>query len=218
MKINTGELIKTLRQNTLEGDGTLSPNHAHATPRGAAIARWVADHFASISRLVPPLLDVVSLTHRVIGSFSMGAIAYGVHKPSNNYIPLWNEYMPRGAGPVVVPPPPALAADAKQKRVVYVPSCVTRMMGPARGDEAAGDEAAHAKFMVAALQGRVRSCGARGPRRHMLRHDHGIARLPRRRRLAVGGARGSASRGLRARPAADRVRHFAVSAADERED
>jgi len=31
--------------------------------------------------------------------------------------------------------------------VVYLPSCVTRMMGPARNDAAAGEEAVHAKLM-----------------------------------------------------------------------
>ena len=38
------------------------------------------------------------------------------------------------------------AAGARRKRVVYVPACVTRMMGPARGDDGAGDDAVHAKL------------------------------------------------------------------------
>jgi len=144
VKINTGELIKTLRQNTLEGDGTMSPQH---TPRFAGFAAALAANFGTVSRLVPPLLDVVSLTHKLIGNLPMSTIAWGSWRVSNNYMPLWNKYMPRGAHPVVAPPAPEVAPDAKAKRVVYVPSCVTRMMGPSRGDEAAGEDAVHAKFM-----------------------------------------------------------------------
>jgi len=146
VKINTGELIKTLRQNTLEGDGTMSVG-GPAAPRGAALAGILASNFGTVSKLVPPLLDVVSLTHRMIGNFPMSKVAWGSWAVSNNYLPLWNKYMPRGAQPVVVPPAPEVAEHAKPKRVVYLPSCVTRMMGPARGDEAAGDDAVHAKFM-----------------------------------------------------------------------
>ena len=64
----------------------------------------------------------------------MSKIAFGSWAVSNNYLPLWNQYMPRGASRLSPPPPPAAdVADAK-KRVVYLPSCVTRMMGPSRGD------------------------------------------------------------------------------------
>jgi len=146
VKINTGELIKTLRQNTLEGDGTMSVG-GPATPRGAALAAMLAANFGTVTKLVPPLLDVVSLTHRLLGNLPMATLTWGPWRVSNNYLPLWNKYMPRGAQPVVVPTPPKVAADAKPKRVVYVPSCVTRMMGPARGDADAGDEAVHTKFM-----------------------------------------------------------------------
>jgi len=54
--------------------------------------------------------------------------------------------MPRGAQPIQYPPPAAEGAT-ERKKVVYVPSCVTRMMGPARGDADAGEEAVHAKLM-----------------------------------------------------------------------
>merc|ERR1719247_451227 len=77
----------------------------------------------------------------------MSLIAGTAHGVSNNYLPLWNQYMPRGAKALAVPPPlPAELADEK-KRVVYLPSCVTRMMGPSRGDADAGDDAVHAKFL-----------------------------------------------------------------------
>ena len=148
-QINTGELIKTLRQNTLEGDGTLSVG-GPATPRGARLAAWIATNFGTVSTLVPPFLNVVSFAHRLIGTTVMNPIAWGAWGVSNNYLPLWNKYMPRGATPLAPPAPaePSVATrpDAKRKRVVYVPACVTRMMGPARGDEGAGEDAVHDKL------------------------------------------------------------------------
>jgi len=151
VKINTGELIKTLRQNTLEGDGTLSVG-GPASERGASVAAVVANNFGSISQLIPPFLNVVSLAHRVLGTWTMGRIGWGSWRVSNNYLPLWNQYMPRGASPLNPPPPPTDAdaessmASRRAKQVVYLPSCVTRMMGPARGDEAAGAASVHDKF------------------------------------------------------------------------
>jgi len=153
VKINTGELIKTLRQNTLEGDGSLSVG-GPASERGAALAAMVANHFGPISLMIPPFLNVVSLAHRILGTWPMGAIASTAWGVSNNYLPLWNRYMPRGATPLNPPPAaPAVEADApmtsrKARRVVYLPSCVTRMMGPARGDEAAGSASVHDKFFA----------------------------------------------------------------------
>ena len=38
-----------------------------------------------------------------------------------------------------LPPPPEARAEGSKKKVVYLPSCVTRMMGPARGDAGAPD-------------------------------------------------------------------------------
>ena len=151
VKINTGELIKTLRQNTLEGDGTMSVG-GPASERGAALATMVANNFGPISRAIPPLLNVVSLAHRIIGNLPMTAIATTAWGVSNNYLPLWNQYMPRGAGPLNAPPTVDAEAEGassltkRAKRVVYLPSCVTRMMGPARGDDDAGTDAVHDKF------------------------------------------------------------------------
>ena len=139
VKINTGELIKSLRQKALEGSSE------EATPRYAAAAAFLARHYAKVTPVVPWFLDVVSLVHKTIGNHPMTTLATTAWGVSNNYLPLWNKYMPRGAARLDVPPPPPVAADAKAKRVVYLPSCVTRMMGPSRGDEA-HSEAVHAKF------------------------------------------------------------------------
>jgi len=141
VKINTGELIKSLRKDALQGTADGPP------PRGAAVAGWVASHFGKIMGLVPPLLDTVSLAHRVLGTYPMQSIANAVWGVGNNMLPLWNPYMPRGAAPLSPPRLQTQPADAaKRKQVVYLPSCVTRAMGPARGDADAGGEPVHAKF------------------------------------------------------------------------
>jgi len=142
VKINTGELIKSLRHDALEAVAADAP-----TPRGAAIAGFMATHYARITPVVPWFLDAVSLAHRAMGTWPMSMIADTAWGVSNNYLPRWNQYMPRGARSLELPTaPPAETAEAR-KRVVYLPSCVTRMMGPSRGDDAAGDEAVHAKFL-----------------------------------------------------------------------
>lgn len=44
----------------------------------------------------------------------------------------WNPYMPKGAAPLnMTPPQPAAAAAPRgiPRKVVYVPACVTRIMG-----------------------------------------------------------------------------------------
>ena len=87
----------------------------------------------------------MSLAHAVIGNTAMGGLAQGAWGIGNNYVPLWNKYMPRGAH-ALRPPAAAPAGAPARKKVVYLPSCVTRSMGPARGDAAAGGEAVHAKL------------------------------------------------------------------------
>ena len=147
VKINTGELIKSLRADALEGIASSD----EPKPRGAAVAAWLASNFGATMALVPPLLNVVSLVHLAIGSSPMGAIAQTAWGVGNNYVPLWNKYMPQGAHdlrpPMPADPPSVEAEKPKRKRVVYLPSCVTRSMGPARGDDDANGEAVHAKFL-----------------------------------------------------------------------
>ena len=140
VKINTGELIKSLRKDALEGSPGAPP------PRGASVARWVADHYGATMALVPPMLNVVSLAHAAIGNSVMGTMARGAWGIGNNYVPLWNQYMPRGAHELRPPSPSAPVGGEERKKVVYLPSCVTRAMGPSRGDDDAAGEAVHAKL------------------------------------------------------------------------
>lgn len=130
VKINTGELIKKLRVKDLEGS------------RGAAVASSLANHFEGVSTKVPAFLNLVSAVHGVTGDGFMQAVSGAVHKVGQGYIPRWNKFMPKGAKPLpalVTNPTGAVANDRMPRKVVYVPACVTRMMGPARGDPKESD-------------------------------------------------------------------------------
>lgn len=123
VKINTGELIKSVRTKELE-------EWRNAT--GAAA--FVANNFSSFSAAVPPFLNLVDTAHAVLGPAPLRAISGALNKISGNYVPVWNEYMPRGAKALPTPKPVEQTAPGIERKVVYLPSCVTRMMGPARGD------------------------------------------------------------------------------------
>merc|ERR1712070_685945 len=94
VKINTGELIKTLRQDKLEGSGS---DGATPSPMGARVAKWMAQGhvFGPVMRMVPPLLDAVSLAHAALGTRPVQAVANLAWGVGNNMLPLWNPYMPR---------------------------------------------------------------------------------------------------------------------------
>jgi D-lactate dehydrogenase len=57
---------------------------------------------------------------------------------SGRVVPVWNPYLPKGAAPVKQPAVAAAATAAAARgiprQVVYLPSCVTRMMGPSASD------------------------------------------------------------------------------------
>lgn len=126
VKINTGELIKELRKEELDK---------------GAVGAWsmrVANNFGTLTAAVPPFLNFVDGLHRVVGPKPLQAISTLLNKASGNLVPEWNPYMPRGAAPLKAPLPPQQQVPAETRvlprRVVYLPSCVTRMMGPSLAD------------------------------------------------------------------------------------
>ena len=123
VKINTGELVKSLRAEEI----------TESHPRAAAAALALSKRMSTITAVVPPFLNLVDVARRVLGPSALESISGALNKVSGRSIPTWNEFMPRGAKPLPTPPAPA-PAEAKRKKVVYLPSCVTRMMGPAGTD------------------------------------------------------------------------------------
>lgn len=129
VKINTGEMIKSLRTQSMDGDA-----------RASRAADAVASHFGALNAAVPPLLNAVSLAHRVLGPKPLEWTSTWLNRLSGHVVPTWNPHMPKGAAPLRVPPPAPAAAAASSassaipRKVVYLPSCVTRMMGPSALD------------------------------------------------------------------------------------
>lgn len=126
VNINTGELIKSLRSEKMQNNKTASDT-----------AMWLANNFGMINSTVPKFLDAVDLAHRVVGSKSLQMVSGWLNKVTDHVVPAWNPYMPRGAAPMrkpTKPTTPALDPRGQPRKVVYVPACVTRMMGPAQGD------------------------------------------------------------------------------------
>jgi len=114
--IETGKLIKALRG-------------SRAGVAANRIADTVAAHYGATTAGVRAGLTAADLMHGAIGTRAMDGIVGGLRKLSGNRTPLWTVQMPRAAH--FVAPQTRSAGDG----VVYFPSCATRNMGPARGDD-----------------------------------------------------------------------------------
>lgn len=123
VKINTGELIKSIRVGQLEPKTTAN-----------RLSVSLANNFSMVSSMVPPFLNAVSLTHRLVGATPLVKISEALNRVSGNYFPTWNPYMPKGAAKLPEPHPVNQSHSKVPQKVVYVPACVTRMMGPAHAD------------------------------------------------------------------------------------
>jgi len=121
VKINTGELIKTLREREM-------------SEAKNSLAMMAANNFGMVNAMVPPLLNTVDIAHGVLGSTVLEGTSRALNKVSGNLIPVWNKYMPKGAKKLDTSDCATSPEEVDVRNsVVYIPSCVTRMMGPARG-------------------------------------------------------------------------------------
>ena len=128
--INTGELIKSIRERELKTAST-------ATKGADALAR----NFSTFAGVVPGFLNFVSMTHGLLGGGVLRTVSKALNSASGNLVPVWNEHMPTGAPalpPAHVPASRPAEMRGLPRKVVYLPSCVTRMMGPVKGEEAIG--------------------------------------------------------------------------------
>ncbi|SHO44518.1 D-lactate dehydrogenase [Desulfopila aestuarii DSM 18488] len=118
VEINTGDLTKELRRMRVEG-----------TPR-ETLARLVGKNYGAVTAMVRLGLTTVDFAHKIFGTTIMKTVAETARKVSGNRLPLWTPEMPKGAGRRSYPHAGALGG----RQVVYFPSCISRTMGPARGD------------------------------------------------------------------------------------
>jgi D-lactate dehydrogenase len=118
--IDTGKMMKQLRGKRFGATGH-------------KVATWVADHFGGVTSTTRFALASANATHALLGTKTMQGLTGGARRLSGNRIPLWNPYMPG-------PAKPAKANGSLNnrgngtRRVVYFPSCASRIMGPAKGD------------------------------------------------------------------------------------
>jgi D-lactate dehydrogenase len=116
--INTGELTKALRRLDTRDERT------------QIWANRIAENFDRVAGILRMGLKMGHLAHRFFGSGMMEKVTRLARRTSGNRIPLWSRYLPRG----VDAPTGITVHHSSPLQVVYFPSCISRTMGPAKGD------------------------------------------------------------------------------------
>lgn len=126
---------------TCAGDGLCSMscpmgiNVAHLThqlrresvgPAGNFVGEWVANHFQGTKTMLRGVLGLAGAAHAVLGDSAMSTIGKGLHACG---LPLWTPQTPRVYRAKVTHVPES------ELKVVYFPSCLNQMMGPAPKDK-----------------------------------------------------------------------------------
>lgn len=113
MGINTADLIHKIRNHDLTN------NQRH-------IGKWAAEHLGAISDGLRLALGAADTAHAIIGDKGVDNVGKALHKIG---VPLWTAALPAPFSPR------HLATTAPQERkVVYFPSCLNRVMGPGEED------------------------------------------------------------------------------------
>jgi D-lactate dehydrogenase len=116
VEIDTGKLIKVLRE---QESGSLARE----------AAREIGARMDVVTTLARGVLGALDLAHGALGSRRMAMVAQRLHGLSRGRLPLWTPAMPR---PAARPPRKRVAGN---ERVVYLPSCINRTMGPSRNED-----------------------------------------------------------------------------------
>ncbi len=117
VKIDTGKLIKAIRQEEIGG--------------GQQRGLWVANRMHLVTAFLSSGLSIVSFFHKILGTFFMTNISKGLRWISFKKIPLWNKWMPTGAKSIRANSSVRESGTPKTGlKVVYFPSCINRAMGP----------------------------------------------------------------------------------------
>lgn len=111
--INTGDLVRKLRGQQA---------------RYSSTADWLAGHFATALRGSRLGLLAADTARRLLGAPRLARWAAGLHQQFGT--PLWTPAMPQPVQLLKWVPP----ATSARPRVVYLPACASRAMGPAFAD------------------------------------------------------------------------------------
>ena len=117
MSINTGELIHEIRQAALP-KGSL----------GYKTGKFAAERLSLIKSTLRPVLSAASVASSILGANGTNALGRTLHKIG---IPQWNSALPTAYYPHHIDITP------KEKKVVYLPSCINQTMGKAKSDKMA---------------------------------------------------------------------------------
>ncbi|MCH4565467.1 FAD-binding oxidoreductase [Halomonas sp. EGI 63088] len=116
--INTGDLVREMCRERHAGK--------------ADVARRVGRHFSGVTRLARAALSVAGAARAVFGNGLMSKASGGARRLSGGRLPQWTPALPKAA-PIRVLRLQASAGVARDK-VVYLPSCATRVFGAGHGD------------------------------------------------------------------------------------
>ena len=113
MGINVADLTHQLRRESVGAAGTFA-------------GEWVANHFHGTKTVLRGVLGLAGAAHAVLGDKAMSAVGRGLHAVG---LPLWTPQTPRSYKPRGID-----TGKSSDLKVVYFPSCLNQMMGPAPGD------------------------------------------------------------------------------------
>ncbi|WP_409525115.1 FAD-binding and (Fe-S)-binding domain-containing protein [Nitrincola sp. MINF-07-Sa-05] len=114
--INTGDLTREIRRDE---------NLKHAGK-----AEWVARHFSATTQASRIAFGLANTTHKLIGTSAMTRVTGFARRLSGNRLQQWTPALPAPARRIK----PTRAGFTSAPKVVYLPSCASRTMGPAAGD------------------------------------------------------------------------------------
>src|SRR5690606_27186649 len=112
--INTGDLVRQLR--------------AGQASHGAR-ADWLAGHFAAALQGMRLMLATANTARRLLGAPRLERLSRSARQLSGGRLPQWTPAMPQPVKWVQAGSPDS----ADRPKVVYLPACVSRVMGPAAG-------------------------------------------------------------------------------------
>ncbi|WP_230370445.1 (Fe-S)-binding protein [Paludibacterium denitrificans] len=114
MGINTGSLTSQLRQQSLSDSGWASAN-------------WLAEHYATATAGARLGLRLLDSLHGLTGNAATRRILGALRRVGGRKIPHWTPYFPRAARRLKL----QAGCAASTRKVVYMPSCLTRTFAPA---------------------------------------------------------------------------------------
>lgn len=120
--INTGDLVRELR------------HKRHADKEG--VSMWIANNFGTVTSAAKTTFGVANTAHGLLGSKTMKTVTRSARKISGNRVGFWSPQMPTPASKITIKGRENKPTEGQNKlQVVYLPSCASRTMGPARGAE-----------------------------------------------------------------------------------